>query len=1005
MEESLMLSPVKQALRARLLSRAPVVRGARREIPPRPDRESAPLSFAQHQMWLMDQMKPGNPAYNLSIGFRLKGPLDVRSLEASFNEVIKRHEILRTTFGIKDREPCQFIHPELKVTIPVTELEHLDQAQCESRLRALASAHSVQSFDLTRFPLFRLRLLKLSAAEHVLLLSAHHIIADGLSVGLLLSEVGTFYRAFALGSYPNVPELDIQYADFAHWERQSLADEAAYADKFNFWQQQLGPGLPISELPGDKTRPALQSFAGSSVFFHVSGSLVQDLISLGALERCSLFITFLTAFQVLLQRYSGAEDIVIGTPMSARTDGELEPLIGNFLNMAALRCDLSGDPSFLELLRRSRNTTLSAFSNISLPFGAMIKKLKFERDPSRNPIFQVMIEVSSMPMPTIGELKISRFHFDPKIAQFDLSLHLWEEKDGYWARVEYCTELFSRETAERLAANFQRILREIVKDPRQKIWKLPILEPSETEKILTNWNDTIADFPADISLAQLFERQVDRAPRRTALKSRAKSLSYEELDKRANRIAQALRLLGVCRGQRVGLCLDRSFDMVAAALGVLKAGAAYVPFDPSFPQERLRFIADDAQIALLVASSATTGAFGLPRNRQLLLDADAKSIELARECRLPVDSLAAQPGDPAYVIYTSGSTGQPKGVVVPHQAIVNFLTSMAREPGLTADDVLLAVTTLSFDIAVLELYLPLSVGASVVVATYEEALEGRALAFLLETHCTTVMQATPVTWRLLLEAGWTPRMPFKALVGGEAMPRDLAEELLAGGVQTWNMYGPTETTVWSTCARVADTSKTITIGGPIANTIIRILDTRGGLCPIGVPGELCIGGAGLSLGYWNRPELTAARFIPDPFSTQDNARLYCTGDRARWCSDGTIEHLGRLDFQIKLRGFRIEPGEIEAGIARHPLVREVAVIAREEVTGDRRLVAYVVAPKPPPELADELRTALRAALPEYMVPSRFVMLEALPRTHNGKLDRSALPAPSARLQSRPSLAF
>src|SRR2546423_14086436 len=437
--------------------------------------------------------------------------------------------------------------------------------------------------------------------------------------------------------------------------------------------------------------------------------------------------------------------------------------------------------------------------------------------------------------------------------------------------------------------------------------------------------------------------------------------------------------------------------MLAVVLGILKAGAAYVPFDPSFPEARLRFMAEDAQLALLVSTSALAGSVGLPRERQLLLDADAPAIAAASTTRLPVGAASAQPADPAYVIYTSGSTGRPKGVVVPHRAVVNFLTSMAREPGMPVEDVLVAVTPLSFDIAVLELQLPLARGATVVIATRDEAMSGPALRALLERHRATVMQATPTTWRLLLEAVWTGGTPFKALVGGEALPQDLADQLIARGVELWNMYGPTETTVWSTCARITDTRSGITIGKPIANTTVRILDSRRNVCPVGVPGELCIGGDGVALGYWNRPELTADRFIADPFGTTADrgAMLYRTGDRACWRTDGTLEHLGRLDDQVKLRGFRIEPGEIEAGIAQHPAVREVAVIAREDAPGDTRLVAYVVAAGAPDDLVDQLRALVRAASPEYMVPAVFITLEALPRTPNGKLDRKALPPPDA----------
>ena len=996
METTFTLSAVKQALLERRWKRGSQKSVGGPEIPRRANANSVPLSFSQYQIWMIDQMTPGNPAYNMPYGFRLRGALDATALEASFNEIIKRHEALRTTFAVEDDDPIQRIHPELKISIAFKALDHRTREEWEKQLQVLATEESLKPFDLSCLPLLRVSLFKLGEAEHVLIINLHHIVADGLSLGRLLEELDMFYRVFTCGTALRPAELAVQYADFALWQRRIIANEGAYANQINFWQKQLSGTLPVLEIPADKPRPAFQSFKGSNIFFTIPGALVQDLNSIAAPEGCTFFMTILAAFQVLLQRYCRAEDIIIGTPLNARSPAKLEPLIGMLLNMVALRCDLSGDPDFIELLQRSRNIALSAFSNSDLPFGAMMKHLTFNRDPSRNPIFQVMLEISSIPTtPTIGGLGTTRFYFDQKIAQFDLSLHLWKEGNDCLGRFEYCTDLFHPQTVERLSANFQRLLRSIASDPHQKIAKLPMLEESEIDRLLTEWNDTQAEFPGDLLLHQLFEAQVRRTPQRTALRFGGSTLSYEELDRRANRIARALRSRGIWRGGRVGLCLERGTDLVAAALGILKAGAAYVPLDPSFPQERLRFVVDDAQLALLVSVTALAGSLNLPRERQFLLDADASAVDSAPTTPLPSDACAAQPGDPAYVIYTSGSTGQPKGVVVPHRAVVNFLTSMAREPGLVADDVLLAVTTFSFDIAVLELYLPLTLGASVVIATHDEVSDGQALASLLNAHHVTIMQATPVTWRLLLEAGWTRRTAFKALVGGETLAKDLADALLQRGVELWNMYGPTETTVWSTCARVTDASKRITIGKPIANTIVRILDPHGGLCPIGVPGELCIGGAGVSLGYWNRPELTAARFIPDTLSPSPGERLYCTGDLARWCGDRTIEHLGRLDFQVKLRGFRIELGEIEAGIARHPLVREVVVVAREEIPGDKRLVAYVAAGNPPSDLAAQLRKLLRPTLPEYMVPAHFVMLEALPRTHNGKLDRKALPSPSA----------
>ena len=974
------------------------------EIPKRPDRASAPLSFAQRQMWVIDQMTPGNPAYNLSIGFRLRGRMNLRALEDSFNEVIKRHEALRTTFAVKDDEPLQVIHRELKITIKLTALDHLPGEERERRLQALAPEVPVEAFDLSRLPLIRVTLFKLGEAEHVIVMTVHHIVSDGLSIGLLMEELNTFYQAFTRGDAPRLRELPVQYGDFALWQQQAIA-HGAYASQIDFWRTQLGGDLPVLELPGDKPRPARQSFNGANVFFRIPAPLVQDVRSLGAREHCTFFMAVLAAFPALLQRYSGAEEIVIGTPVSARTRGEVEPLIGNFLNMVPLRCDVSGDPTFVELLRKSRNTTLDAFSNSGLPFEAMMKHLKIERDPSRNPIFQVLLTMLPASLPRIGDLEIGGFRSDLKFCQFDLSLHLYEEAGGYLGQFVYCTDLFHAATVERLAANFLELLHAIARNPQQRMSKLPILAAAERKRLLNEWNNTEVEFPANRLMHELFEAQLECTPARTAVVAGTSTLTYAGLNTRATRLAHALRSRGVGRGQRVGLCVERGADMLAAVLGILKAGAAYVPLDPSFPEDRLRFMAEDAQLALLVSTTALAGDFGLPRKRQLLLDADADTIASMPDTRLPKDAATAQSADPSYVIYTSGSTGKPKGVVISHRAVVNFLTSMAREPGLSAADVLVAVTTLSFDIAVLELHLPLTVGARIVIATHQEAVDGQALSALLEQQQATVLQATPITWRLLLEAGWVPKTGFKALVGGEALPNDLADQLLACGVELWNMYGPTESTVWSTCARITDPTNGITIGRPIANTTIRILSPQKHLCPIGVPGELCIGGAGVAIGYWNRPTLTADRFIPDPFAAEPAATLYRTGDLARWRGDGTLEHLGRLDFQVKLRGFRIEIGEIEAGIAQHPAVREVAVIAREDTPGGKRLVAYLVTENPPDDLTDQLRARVRSAMPEYMVPAQFVMLPAMPRTQNGKLDRKALPAPGADdgARSRPAV--
>ena len=967
------------------------------------ERSRAPVSFAQRQMWLIDQMAPGNVAYNMPNGFRLKGHLDVEALEGAINDVVARHEILRTTFEVRDGEPSQLIHPAHEVALETIGLDDLPIDEREMRLRALAVERATRSFDLARLPLIRVFVFRLNENENVLIVNLHHIVGDGLSIKLLMNEIDAHYRARTVGTAPRVPQLTVQYADYARWQRETMAGDD-YADQMEYWRTELAGPLPVLELPCDKLRPPIQSFRGGNVFFNVPSALAQELGRVGAREGCSPFMTMLAALSLLLYRYSGAEDILIGVPISMRNFEEVQGLIGNFLNIVALRCDLSGDPTFVELLRRSRETSLAAFSNSQLPFDVLIKNLKCERDPSRNPIFQVLLQILSADVVSedrpeaaslraIGDIEIENFHFDFGVAQVDLALHLYDEPAGYVGRFEYCTDLFERQTIERLSGSFEELLRAVVANPQEKISSEAILPLSETRRLLDIWNATSADYPAESRMHELFEARAQATPARVAMKAEGSHLSYCELDAQANRIAHVLRARTVGRGQRVGLCVERGADMLASVLGILKSGAAYVPLDPWFPAERLRFMAEDAELSVLVATTRLSGFFDLPREKQLLLDADVELISCAPCTHVAADEHSAQPADPAYVIYTSGSTGKPKGVVVPHRAVVNFLVSMAREPGLAEDDVLAAVTTLSFDIAVLELHLPLTLGATTVIATRHEATDGRALRQLLEREQVTAMQATPSTWRLLLDAGWRGRPGFKALVGGEAMPKDLAEDLIALGLEIWNLYGPTETTVWSTCARLRDTKDAITIGRPISNTTVRILDSRGAVCPVGVSGELCIGGAGVALGYWKRPDLTDERFVADRFSDATGDKLYRTGDRARWRNDGFLEYLGRFDDQVKVRGFRIELGEIEAVLTEHPDVQKAAVHLWSMKPNDVRIVACCVPPDGRVFGPGNLRKHLRARLPEYMIPQHFVPVDALPLTPNGKVDRRRLPTP------------
>ncbi len=709
------------------------------------------------------------------------------------------------------------------------------------------------------------------------------------------------------------------------------------------------------------------------------------------------------AFAALLGRYSGQDRLLLGVRAVA-ADATTGDRTVTGTDAIVLHADLSGDPTAAEWIARAHVQWTQAQAEGPLPLAMLVASPAAAEDPSRHPLFQAAVELHNHApdLRTSAGAEARTPSADATGAcPCDLTLRVHRPYEaGGECSLEYAAKLFERPTIERMAGHFVRLLEGFAADPGRRLSALSLLDEAERHRLCVGFNDTRRDYPRDALVHHAFEAHALRSPDRTAVRFENRAVTYAELDARANRIARELRARGVGRGRRVGLCVERGVDMLAAVAGVLKAGAAYVPLDPAFPEERLRYMVEDAQLALLVSTSALATSLGMPRERQVLLDGDAGAIESHAGTPLPADaSLDARADDPAYVIYTSGSTGRPKGVVVPHRAVVNFLSSMAREPGLSGDDVLLAVTTLSFDIAVLELQLPLAVGAAVVVARRDEALDGRALAGLAQRHGATVMQATPITWRLLLESGWRAAGPFKALVGGEALPKELADRLLAAGVELWNMYGPTETTVWSTCGRITDTSRGIDIGRPIANTTVYVLDAHGQPCPVGVPGELCIGGEGVTLGYWRQPELTAERFVADAFGGDPGMRLYRTGDRARWRADGTLEHLGRLDFQVKVRGFRIELGEIEATLDRVEGVGQSAVVVREDTPGDARLIAYYTGREAPP--ASTLREALAASLPEYMIPSVFVRLDAFPLTPNGKLDRKALPAPRG---GRPQLA-
>ena len=960
-------------------------------LPVRRDK-NLPLSFAQQRLWFLEQFEPNGSTYCIASVYRLTKALNVSALEQSLNELVRRHEILRTTFSTVDGQPVQVISPETPLTLPLINLLELPPNQREAEARRQATQEAQHPFDLAQGPLFRAKLLRLTEQEHILLLNMHHIICDGWSFDVSFQELAALYEAFANNKPSPLPKLPIQYADFTVWQRDWFQGDVIKS-QIDYWRQQLSGELSVLQLPTDYPRPPVKTSQGSHQSLELPQDLTKALKALSQQEGVTLFMTLLATFQTLLSRYSAQSDIVVGTPIANRNQVETERLIGFFVNTLVLRTDLSGNPSFRELLGRVRKVALEAYAHQDLPFEKLLEELQPERDQSRTPLFQVMFafqkasrQALELPGLTVTPLKVHT-----GTAKFDLTLELQEMSEDIRGQFEYNTDLFDSATIAQMACHFQTLLEGIVADPEQRLSNLPLLTLTEQHQLLVEWNDTQADYPNNTCIHQLFEAQVEQTPDAVAVVFENKQLTYHELNCRANQVAHHLRSLGLGPDNLVGICVERSLEMVVGLLGILKAGGTYVPLDPAYPSKRLTFMLEDSRAPVLLTQQGVVALLPTSGTHIVYLDADSDAIARKSQSN-PTSNVTGN--NLAYTIYTSGSTGKPKGVQILHSAVVNFLTSMRRFPGLTDADTLLSLTTLSFDIAALEIFLPLSVGARLVMVSRSVANDGTQLLERLNDCDPTVMQATPATWRLLLSAGWSGSPQMKILCGGEALSRELANQLLEKGASLWNLYGPTEATIWSTLDRVDNTEGTVSIGRPIANTQIYLLDEHLQPVPVGVPGELYIGGAGLARGYLNRPELTAQKFIANPLSHEPKARLYKTGDLARYRSDGNIEYLGRIDHQVKGRGFRIELGEIEAVLSQHPVVQQSVVIVREDIPGNQQLVAYLVPHKEQaPPTASELRHFLKQQLPEYMVPSAFVQLEALPLTPNGKIDRRVLPAP------------
>jgi surfactin family lipopeptide synthetase A len=957
---------------------------------------SPPLSFAQQQVWLHAQLAPDVPLYNEVLILQRTGALNRVVLERSLNEIVRRHESLRTTFPAVEGTPVQMIAECQAVELLLTDLSGLPDERGAAEALRISTEEARRRFDVAEGPLLRGRLLRLSPENHILVLTLHTLIADAWSLNVLARELDALYRAYSAGGPSPLSDLPVQYADNAHGQRSGCRDDVLER-QISYWRERL-TGIPaVLELPADRPRPPVQAFHGARHCLLCSNKLSEALKELSQREGAPLFATLLAAFQTLLSRYTGQDDIVVGSILPGRDGAGSEDLIGLFAHTMITRTNLAGDPSFRELLRRVRNAARSDCDHQSVPFDRVVNELQPERDPSRNPLFQVLFSLTNSFSFVQSDWKVANFEVDTGAAKVDLELQLCDRPEGLLARFTYNSDLFDAATISRMAEHFTILLQGIVANPDQRLSSLPLLTPAERHRLLVEWNDTQAEFPRDRCVHQLFEAQAARTPNVTAVVFENEQLTYGELNRRANQLAHHLRKLNVGPEVLVTICAERSLDMIVGLLGILKAGGAYVPLDPTYPHERLSFMVEDAEVPVLLTQSRVVQR--LPQSNATVVCLDTDWPTIAKESDEDPAS-ETKPENLAYVIYTSGSTGKPKGVQIPHRAVVNFLTSMSRKPGMTSADRLLAVTTLSFDIAGLEIYLPLILGASVEIVSREVASDGSQLLSKLTSAGATVLQATPATWRMLLEAGWEGSPRLKALCGGEAVSRKLANQLRGKTGALWNVYGPTETTIWSTTTQLELAEGPVPIGQPIANTQIFILDKALQPVPIGVAGELHIGGDGLARGYLKRPQLTAEKFIPNPLSPVPGARLYKTGDLVRYLPNGDIEFLGRIDHQTKIRGFRVELGEIEAAVRQHPAINETVVVLREDNPGDQRLVAYVVPAPGSAPTVEQLRDFLRGKLPEYMVPSAFVMLNAMPLTPNGKVNRRALPSPDQSALAR-----
>lgn len=969
---------------------------------PHPD--ALPLSFAQERLWFLDKLGVAKGAYNMSGAVRLVGDLDRAALERSIAVLWRRHESLRTRFEEVDGTPFQVVEPADDYSLEFHDLSTLAESKRAQQVQELTAREANWPFDLARGPLFRAVLLKLAHREHVLLTTMHHIVSDGWSQGVFSMELGELYDAFCQGRKPDLPELEVQPADYALWQRGWLHGRVL-EEQLHYWRGQL-EGLSTLELPTDRPRPAVASYQGGMLEFDIPAELALPLRKLSRSENATLYMVLLAAFQVLLARYSGQDDITVGSPIAGRSELELDSLIGFFINTLVMRSDLSENPTFRQLLTRVKTTAMGAYAHQDLPFEKIVKELRPERHLAQQPLFQVMFGLHNFPD---EPLELSGLAWVPvdtehKTAIFDLSLHVFDEPQGRMsAMLEYATDLFDEPTIERLAQHWLNLLEAVAKDPDTPIQRLSILGEDENTRLTREWNSTQASYSYEHCVHDLVARQVEHRPNTQAVVFGERALSYDELNRRANQLARYLRSLGVGPDDVVGICVPRSVELIVGVLGILKAGAAYLPLDPSYPQQRLNYMLTDAAPAVVLTLRSTSKQVPTAGVEVVELDALPESLAGFEDTDLSAQQIGADPGNLVYVIYTSGSTGIPKGTAMTHRSMANLIAWQQESIGSAAGTRVLQFAAISFDVAFQEIFSTLCTGGTLVLLDEWVRRDSMALLEVLHREQIARLFVPPLVLQNLAEhitsSEDVPSALQDVIVAGEQLR--ITDEITAlferlDECRLHNHYGPTETHVATALVldgKPQEWPALPSIGRPIANARVYVLDKQRQPVPTGVRGEIYLSGAGVARGYRGRQELTARRFLPDPFSADEHSRLYRTGDLGRWRADGTLEYQGRNDDQVKIRGYRIELAEIEEQLAQHPQVREVAVAAREMTAGATSLVAYVTARGENQPSPGELRAHLVKRLPEYMVPRAFVVLKSLPLTPSGKLNRRALPEP------------